>query len=186
MTDRDLVVARTDELDDTLLAQVRALLDAAFEDPAEPDEAFTDDDWQHALGGTHVVQLDAAGRVVAHAAVVDRILDVGGRPLRTGYVEGVATRADLRHRGHGSRCLARIGDVLRERHQLGALATGAFTFYEHLGWERWRGPSFVRIGDGLQRTAEDDDAIMVLRVDPTLVPDLAAPISCDHRPGDVW
>jgi len=182
----ELVVGRTDELAAGLLIDARQLMDAAFDDPEEPDEAFTDDDWEHALGGTHVLVVDEHGRVVSHAAVVDRIIDVGGRPLRTGYVEGVATRADAEGQGHGSRVMARIGELIAERHQLGALGTGAFHFYERLGWERWQGPSFVRRGEELHRTAEDDDGIMVLRIDRSLAPDLTAPISCDDRPGDVW
>lgn len=186
MTDAELLVAHTDELSGGLLLDVRLLMDAAFDDPDQPDEAFDDDDWDHTLGGTHVLVLGAHGDVVSHAAVVDRIIDVGGRPLRTGYVEGVATRPASQGRGHGSRVMRRIGELIAERHQLGALGTGAFHFYERLGWERWQGPSFVRVGDELHRTPEDDDGIMVLRLDRALVPDLTAPISCDDRPGDVW
>ena len=186
VSDLDLLVARTDELPPEVLREVRALMDAAFDDPDHPEEAFDDDDWDHTLGGTHVLLLDGEGGVVAHGSVVDRVLDVGGRPLRTGYVEGVATAAAHEGRGHGTRVLRRIAEIIAERHQLGALGTGAFHFYERLGWERWQGPSFVRVGDELHRTAEDDDGIMVLRVDPSVVPDLAAPISCDDRPGDVW
>ncbi|MGN6696347.1 MAG: GNAT family N-acetyltransferase [Aquihabitans sp.] len=181
-----LVVGHTDELAAGILIGVRQLMDAAFDDPDHPDEAFTDEDWEHTVGGTHVLVLDGHGGVVAHAALVDRIIDVGGRPLRTGYVEGVATRSDAEGQGHGTRVMTRIGELIAERHQLGALGTGAFHFYERLGWERWQGPSFVRVGDELHRTAEDDEGIMVLRVDRSLAPDLTAPISCDDRPGDVW
>ena len=182
----ELVVAGTDELEPGVLDDVRALLDAAFDDPDAPEEAFDDDDWSHTIGGTHVLVLDVDGSVVSHASVVDRIIDVGGRPLRTGYVEGVATRSSAEGEGHGTRVMGRIGELIAERHQLGALGTGAFHFYERLGWERWQGPSFVRVGDELRRTPEDDDGIMVLRVDRTLAPDLTAPISCDDRVGDVW
>jgi aminoglycoside 2'-N-acetyltransferase I len=190
MSEPEIVVARTDELSEDVLVELRALMDLAFDEPDHPDEAFTDDDWEHALGGTHVMLVDPGGvigeTVVAHASVVDRIIDVGGRPLRAGYVEAVATRPAFEGRGLGSRVMARVDDVIRERHQLGALATGAFRFYERLGWERWQGPSFVRHGDEIVRSADDDDAIMVLRVDPALVPDRTAPISCDDRPGDAW
>lgn len=182
----ELVVAHTDELSGSLLSGIRALLDAAFDDPAHPEEAFDDDDWEHTLGGIHVLVVDDEGRVVSHGSVVDRIIDVGGRPLRTGYVEGVATRSSDEGRGHGTQVMTRIGELIAERHQLGALGTGAFHFYERLGWERWQGPSFVRIGDELHRTPDDDEGIMVLRLDRSLAPDLTAPISCDDRIGDVW
>ena len=186
VTDLELVVARTDELPAAVLADVRALMDAAFDDPDHPEEAFDDDDWEHALGGTHVLVLDAAGRVVSHGSIVDRIIDVAGRPLRTGYVEAVATRGDAGGQGHGTRVVTRIGEEIAARHQLGALGTGAFNFYERLGWERWEGPSFVRAGEEVRRTPDDDDGIMVLRVDRSLVPDLTVPISCDDRVGDAW
>jgi aminoglycoside 2'-N-acetyltransferase I len=58
---------------------------------------------------------------------------------------------------------------------------------ERLGWERWRGPSYVRRHDGsVERTAEDDDGLMVLRTGPSAAIDLASPITCDDRPGDCW
>lgn len=47
-------------------------------------------------------------------------------------------------------------------------------------------PSFVRTVDGTRRTPDEDGYILVLAtpLSPTLA--LAAPISCDWRPGDVW
>jgi aminoglycoside 2'-N-acetyltransferase I len=45
----------------------------------------------------------------------------------------------------------------------------------------------VRTADGRRhRTPDDDDAVMVLRTDRTLELDLAAALTCDWRPGDVW
>ncbi len=62
--------------------EIRALLERAFADDAD---GFTDEDWAHALGGTHVVLVDG-DRTVGHAAVVDRDIRIGGRALRTAYV----------------------------------------------------------------------------------------------------
>ncbi|MGH9024139.1 MAG: GNAT family N-acetyltransferase, partial [Acidimicrobiia bacterium] len=75
----------TDEMPSERLSEVRLLLDAAFRD--DPDGEFTDDDWLHTIGGLHVVLLEK-NLVVAHAAVVHRVVEVAGVPLRTGYVEG--------------------------------------------------------------------------------------------------
>ena len=69
------------------LRAIRALLDEAF---AADADRFDDLDWEHALRGTHVLA-EAEGRIVAHAAIVHRTLHVAGTPLRTGYVEAVAT-----------------------------------------------------------------------------------------------
>ena len=80
------------ELSPEDLRAVRRLLDEAF------GGRFTQDDWHHTLGGLHVLALEE-GELVAHAAVVDRTLRAAGHPLRTGYVEGVATRPDRRRQG---------------------------------------------------------------------------------------
>ena len=124
--------------------------------------------------------------MVAHASVVPRRLEAAGRPLRTGYVEGVATAATHRGRGIGSAVMTEIGAVVRAQYELGALGTGAYAFYEALGWERWQGPTFVRRGAELVRTSWDDGAIMVLRFGVTAELDLGTPLSCEARSGDDW
>jgi aminoglycoside 2'-N-acetyltransferase I len=53
--------------------------------------------------------------------------------------------------------------------------------------ERWRGPTFVRLGDRERATPEEDGFVMILRTPRTPASlDLDAPISCDWREGDVW
>jgi aminoglycoside 2'-N-acetyltransferase I len=172
----------TDALSPDELQAIRALMDIAF---GTGEEAFGDDDWKHTLGGLHVV-LDLEGEIVSHAAVIERVIEIGGRPLRTGYVEAVATAPDRQGHGHGSVVMEAATEHIRATFQLGALGTGRHPFYERLGWETWLGPAFVRSPEGLQRTAEDEGYILVLRT-PTSPPfDRTEPISCDWRPGDVW
>ncbi len=162
-----------------LLAEVRALLDAAFEGD------FPDEDWDHTVGGWHVVVADG-GTVVAHAAVVTRSIEVDGRPFHTGYVEGVATAAGRQGQGLGSLAMAEVAVVLRRGFEMGALSTGRHHFYARLGWERWQGPTYVRHSSEAVRTEEEDDGVMVLRFGPSAGVDLTAPISCLARPGDDW
>ena len=162
-----------------LLQEIRRLLDAAFGDD------FSDDDWDHTRGGWHAVVVDD-DVVVAHAAVVPRILEVADRPLRAGYVEGVATAPAREGEGLGSLAMAAISEVVRGEFEMGALSTGRHRFYERLGWERWRGPTFVRDGAETVRTEEEDGGVMVLRFGPGDWVDLTAPISCERRPGDDW
>ncbi len=173
----------TAELAETEIAVIRALLDVAFGD--DEDERFTDADWDHAVGGVHFV-LDLDGEIVAHASVVEREIHVDGRPLRTGYVEAVATDPDRQGQGIGSVLLADVTAWIRERFELGALGTGRHHFYERLGWQTWAGPSAVRTPDGLRRTPDDDGYILVLRTPASPPFELTARISCDWRPGDVW
>jgi aminoglycoside 2'-N-acetyltransferase I len=172
----------SDDLTSTQIAALRDLLWTAFP-PGE--EGFTEGDWDHALGGIHVIQ-EVDGRIVSHASVVERELHVADRPLRTGYVEAVATDPALQGRGYGTVVMRDVTDRIRESFELGGLGTGAHHFYERLGWVTWRGPAFVRTPDGPVRTPEDEGSILVLPTPASPELDLSAPISCDWRPGDVW
>jgi aminoglycoside 2'-N-acetyltransferase I len=173
----------THELDPAEIAAIRTLLWAAFGD--DPDGAFTEDDWQHALGGVHFV-LDVDGEIAGHAAVVEREIRVAQMPLRTGYVEAVATAPARQRSGLGSLVMIDVGEHIRERFELGVLGTGVHAFYERRGWLTWRGPSSVRTPEGDIRTPDEDGYILVLPTPSSPPLDLAAPISCDWRPGDVW
>jgi len=162
-----------------LLAEIRQLLDAAF------DGDFSDGDWEHTLGGWHIVATDDHV-VVAHAAVVERRFHVADRAWGTGYLEGVTTEPRRHGEGLGSQVMAEATSLVRERFELGALSTGRHRFYKRLGWERWRGPTFVRGDDGLIRTEDEDDGVMVLRAGPSCDIELTSPIACEARRGDDW
>jgi aminoglycoside 2'-N-acetyltransferase I len=171
----------TTELSGAELAALRRLVEQAFEG------RWDEDDWRHTVGGRHLLAVEG-GEVVAHAAVVARTLVAGGRPLRTGYVEGVATRPDRRRRGLAVLVMRAANRVIRQGYQLGALSDGSGIqgFYERLGWERWQGPTFVATADGPLRTADDDGSVLVLRTPAAGDLDLAQSLVCDWREGDVW
>jgi aminoglycoside 2'-N-acetyltransferase I len=172
----------SDELSSELVALLRDLFTAAW---ADRSQAFTDEDWDHAVGGVHFM-LEEDGSIVAHASVVDRELHTGGHHLPTGYVEAVATWPAHQRRGHGSALMGEVGAYIDQTFQLGALDTGSPAFYERHGWVVWSGPTFVRTDAGLVRTKEEDGQVLV-RLTPTSPDlDLSEPISCDWRPGDVW
>jgi len=173
----------TSDLESEDVATIRAILAAAFGNGEE--ERFTADDWDHALGGIHFV-LDVDGEIVAHASVVERQIDVGGRRLRTGYVEAVATAPDHQGLGLGSLVIADVIAYIRHEFELGALSTGRQGFYARLGWLIWIGPSSVRTSGGARRTPDEDGDIMVLPAPSSPSLDLSAPISCEWRRGDVW
>jgi aminoglycoside 2'-N-acetyltransferase I len=148
---------------------------------------FDEHDWEHMLGGVHVVAVED-GEPVAHGAVVPRNLVAGGRGWRTGYVEGVATRGDRRGWGLATAVMREVGRVVRREYPLGALAdgTGIPGFYQRLGWEAWLGPTFVEGPDGPVRTEEDDGGVLVLRTPATAGIELTGALVCDWRAGDVW
>jgi aminoglycoside 2'-N-acetyltransferase I len=175
----------TDELSAADIRAIREVLDAAF-DPGDPAERFTEDDWLHALGGTHVV-VEAESRIVGHAAVVRRELHSAGRGIDTGYVEAVAVLPEAQGRGYGTRVIEVVNEIIRGEYELGALGTGEHRFYQRLGWRAWRGPTSVRTPTGERRTRDEDGFILVLDTPQTPSDlDLDAPLSCDWRPGDVW
>lgn len=66
------------ELGSASLAEIRAFLDAAY------DGDFADEDWEHALGGVHVLRTED-GKLVGHASVVQRRPTHGGLGIRAGW-----------------------------------------------------------------------------------------------------
>ncbi|MEX0626310.1 MAG: GNAT family N-acetyltransferase [Chloroflexota bacterium] len=128
--------------------------------------------WESIGPGVHVMAEEAGRGIVAHAAIVDRLLYPGDATLRAGYVEAVAVVPDLQRRGLGTRVMEVINRMVDEGYELGALGTGSHEFYARLGWVIWRGPTWIRERDGrLERS-------------PGL--DLSRPIAVDWRPGEVW
>lgn len=172
----------TDSLTAEATSAIRALLWTAFGDG---EDAMTEDDWQHALGGVHFVA-QAEGEIVAYSSVAERELEVDGLSIRSGYVEAVATAVAFQGKGIGSLLMQEVNAYIRERFQLGALGTDRHSFYERLGWLTWKGQTWVRTGDGPCRSPEEDGYILVLPTPTSPELDLAAPIACGWRAGDAW
>lgn len=154
---------------------------AAFDEP-------WDDYWDDIGPGLHVLAEQPEGGIVAHAAIVDRILYPGDAALRAGYVEAVAVWPDRQRHGLGTSVMEVINGMLDERYEIGALGTGSHDFYARLGWVTWQGPTWIRQPDGrLDRSPDEDGGIMVRRTPMTpLDLDLSTPIAVDWRPGEVW
>lgn len=169
----------TSDLDNETRQNAHDLLVDAFEGD------FTDDDWDHTLGGMHALVYHH-GALIAHAAVVLRRLLYRGTTLRTGYVEGVAVREDWRGQGLGRALMNSAEQVIRGAYRLGALSPShaARHMYVGRGWIQWQGATSVLAPSGLTRTPDDDGCVFVLPVDVTLDP--TADLVCDWRSGDVW
>jgi aminoglycoside 2'-N-acetyltransferase I len=173
-----LRTAHTADLAGPDRAAIRALLDGAFGN-------MTDDAFDNALGGMHTLAYDD-GQLIGHASVVQRRLLHAGRALRTGYIEGVAVRADRRRAGHGALMMAELERVVRDGYDLGALGASedGARLYTARGWQRWRGPSAALTPDGIRYTTKSDGWIYVLPVTAEL--DLDGELICDWRPGSLW
>ena len=175
----EVTTAHTAYVEPPVLRTARALLDDVFAGE------MTDADWEHALGGIHALAWED-GVLIGHASVIQRRLWLGGRALRTGYVEGVGVRADRRRRGVGAALMEPLEHVIRRAYDLGALGSTdmAMGFYAARGWQRWQGPSSALTPRGIARTPDDDGGIYVLPVSVQL--DLTAAIAADWRDADVW
>ncbi len=173
--------AHTADLGSATLDEVRSLLDEAFEGD------FGDADWEHALGGVHVLHREN-GAIMGHVAVVQRRIVNGELAIRTGYVEALGVRRDRRQLGYGSVLMDEAEDVIRAAYDLGALSdgTGIEGFYERRGWLRWLGPTWALAPGGPLRTEEEDGGVLVLPTPTSPELDVSDAIACDWRPGDVW
>jgi len=174
----EIRVAHTADLADQTLAAARLLLFEVFDD-------MTEADWEHSLGGMHAIAFQGA-ELVGHASVVARRIGYQGRPLRAGYLEGVAVRVDCRGRGLGSALMSALERIVRRAYDLGALASTdeAADFYSRRGWLRWRGRSFGLTPTGVVRTEDDDGCIYVLT---GAVPiDLSVDLVADWRDDCAW
>lgn len=130
-----LRTAHTCDLDPTELRAARALMDEAF------DGDFSDQDWDHGLGGVHALVHDDSGLLLAHGSVVQRRILHDGRSLRIGYVEAVAVRPDRQRRGLGGQVMGVLERVIDRAYVLGALSASdeGERLYLGRGWQRWKG-----------------------------------------------
>jgi len=125
------------------------------------------------------------GRLVGHAVVTDRWLQVAAGPLlRTAYVDAVAVSPGVQGRGVGSALMRRLADVITA-FDVACLQTDRVGFYERLGWEEWRGPLGGRSADGLVPTPQQR-GVMVLRLPRTPELDPAAPLSIEASRETIW
>ena len=134
----------------------------------------------------HVLAYDGDA-LVGHACwEVRRIEPEGLPPLRTAYVDAVATEPARQGCGVGSAVLRRFAEEATDC-QLHALATdSAPGFYEQLGWERWRGPLAARTPEGLEPTPESGDVVLIRRTPTTPALDLTARLIAHDRPHHPW
>jgi aminoglycoside 2'-N-acetyltransferase I len=126
------------------------------------------------------------GQIVSHALWITRWLAPGGRaPLRTAYVEAVATDPAFQRRGHASSVLRALIEEV-EGFELAALSPSdqGQELYRRLGWEAWKGPLLIR--QGARRMATPDEAIMIHRLPGSPPLHLEDSMSAEWRPGEVW
>lgn len=128
----------------------------------------------------------ADGRLASHALWLERRMRIGGGPwLNAAYIEGVATHPDTRGRGYGSAVMRAVQQAIAG-FDLGALSPAVPEWYERLGWQRWRGPLLIERDGAVEATAGDDELVMVYRTPRTGALDLAASLTGEWRPFELW
>jgi aminoglycoside 2'-N-acetyltransferase I len=133
----------------------------------------------------HVVAL-VEDMIASHALWVTRWLaPSGSTPLRTAYVEAVATHPVYERHGFASAVMRTLVSQVAT-FQLAALCPSdrGQALYSRLGWERWAGPLSIRLGAGFIETPEESVMIYRLPLSPPL--DLTASMSAEWRPGELW
>lgn len=181
MTEPAARTAPTFELTAAERAEIRDLLDAAFEGD------FADEDWEHTLGGVHALIRDADDHLIAHGAVVQRRVLHADRSYRAGYVEGVAVRADRRRGGLGHRIMAALEHVIDAAHDFGALSASdaGAALYAARGWQIWPGRLTALGPDGPLPLPDEEGSTYVRPAAGQPLPAPAHALAFDWRNGDL-
>lgn len=171
-----ITVTTADRLSDRQRQQIVDLCSAAFAEDMSGVLASLP-------APTHVLGW-IGDELVSHGAWVTRWLQPAGMaPLRTAYVEAVATAERWRGRGFAAQIMRRIAAEITD-YQIGALAPLSAGYYARLGWQLWRGPLSVRTAAGAEPTP--DEEVMILRLPQTPPLDLSAALSVEWRVGEIW
>jgi aminoglycoside 2'-N-acetyltransferase I len=125
----------------------------------------------------------ATDTLVSHALWFTRILSYNGVPLRSAYVEAVATQPAFQGRGYASTLLRDLAGAITS-YDLGVLSPFDPAFYTRLGWENWRGSLFVTTES--DRVATPEDRVMILRLPQTPPLDLTGSLCAPWREGEIW
>ena len=175
--DLGIEVIRKDDLRAGTLDRITAMCTCAYEeDFAAFMKAFS--------RSVHVLAW-LGSDPVSHALWVTRWLQPGdSRPLRTAYVEAVATEPTFQGRGFATAVMRQLADSIID-YQLGGLSPCNPSFYRRFGWELWQGALFIRKDDGLLPTPEDEQ-IVILRLPATPELDMTACLSAEWREGELW
>lgn len=171
-----LEVLHADQLTSEQLAEIHALCNRAYDADLEPlFRTFAD--------VTHVVGWWGSS-IVGHAMWVTRWLQPGNQPpLRTAYVEMVATEPQFQGHGFATAVMRRLASAIHD-FELGGLSPAEPMLYTKLGWVFWQGPLFIRTQDDLISTP--DASVMILRLPKTPPLELTLPLSAEWRKGELW
>ena len=157
---------------------IRKLLDVAF------GSRFSEEDWKHTFGGVRFLGY-VENQLIAHAAVISRIIQVDENSFDAGYLEGVAVIPSFQGKGYGSQVILEATSFCKSEFHFSMLSKSKKSIYRKFGWLDFCGESFVN-KDGIQiRSHEEDQGLMYLTGDSaeTFIP---TKVVCNSRSGDDW
>jgi aminoglycoside 2'-N-acetyltransferase I len=159
-------------------AEIVALTSQAFKRDYTPFlEMFVNP--SHILGRYH-------GQLVSYVLWITRWMQIGDAPpMRTAYIEGMATEISHRHKGFASQVMKTAIDAIND-YDIAALATGSVGFYRRLGWQVWQGPLYCRKEKELIAMPGEQGCVMVYALPQTPPLDLKAPASIEWRAIEPW
>lgn len=173
----DFIVLERESLDDYELHGIHTLVMDAFE------QDFSVEDWQHTFGGTRFLG-KLHDTLIAHAAVVPRLMHINGEEHEVGYIEGMCVVPAFQKHGYGRLLLQAVSTYCLSHYKISMLSTDEKPFYRQCGWIDFQGKSYVRHGKTLSRSADEDCGLMLLSACINDV--IAADIACEYRMGDAW
>lgn len=135
--------------------------------------------------GTHVIgEID--DQVVSHAMSIARCLQPGeSRPLKTAYIEAVATLPAHRGNGYATDVMRHLTENIPLDYELAALSPATTSLYARLGWQFWRGPLSIRMPTG-QNEPTPNESVMVLELEGRSKLNLDEALSAEWRQGELW
>ena len=115
---------------------------------------------------------------------VDRWLQAdNNQPMRTAYIEMVATEKISRRRGLATAIMKRVADEIQD-FDLATPSPFSVAYYERLDWQLWHGPLFIRTDSGIIPTPREE--VMILRRPRTPNLNINDPLSAEWREGELW
>jgi aminoglycoside 2'-N-acetyltransferase I len=180
MTNRvDIRVRRTRQLDGAMRAVIVELCTAAHQVDFSRLFFYLPTDGLHFMAYRD-------DQIVSHAVVTTRWLQPENLPiLRTAYVDAVATLPAYQRRGYGSAVMRELTTHITD-YDIACLKTDQVDFFEHLGWQRWRGPRAGRAADSSLIPTPAEQNIMILRLASTPPLKLDRLLTIEAQARRVW
>ncbi len=149
------------------------------------DYDFSRDDFQHALGGMHILAYDQK-HVVGHVSIVQRNMALGHHPVTVGYVEAMAVLESYRRQGIGRQLMQETNKIIENCYQLGLLSASeeGFPLYQSAGWHVWEGKLYELKQGSYIHSIDEEGGVLGWTKDKTI--DFSQPLYCDFRSGDQW